>query len=369
MDKKRILWVDMARGLAIALVVLAHSPIPHKLDSYIYSFHVPLFFIISGFLLHDGLNKKWKDFIKNKFVRLAIPYLFFSAITFIYWLVMRQTGLDPNGAFVNPATPVNGTLMAIRNSDFMVHNEALWFITSLFAGEVLFYGIYRLVKGDRMLLGMMLFLTAIVGILYNAFIKTPLPWSVDIVPIVVVFIGLGFFIKEYYAKWLDLKASLRTKVLVLIGLFVVNVLAWHFNPTSAGSVDMFYSLFGNFVLYFTAALAGSLMIMLFFESFLMRSKLLTYLGQNSLIIYALHQKVIFYSLGVLLLHAVGRVTPFAANSSFARLVNGLSYLLITLIALVPAVWLLNKYCAPFIGRWNLKKHRVTETAALGDSAS
>ncbi len=47
-ERKRLMWLDAARGIGILLVLLGHtSP---SFGKFIYGFHMPLFFIISGFL-------------------------------------------------------------------------------------------------------------------------------------------------------------------------------------------------------------------------------------------------------------------------------------------------------------------------------
>lgn len=81
-------WVDVARGIGIFLVVLGHAiaDIVHneflfeKLFQFIYSFHMPLFFFLSGFCGAKVFQKKrWcdkKSYIIERFKRLMIPYIF-----------------------------------------------------------------------------------------------------------------------------------------------------------------------------------------------------------------------------------------------------------------------------------------------------
>jgi fucose 4-O-acetylase-like acetyltransferase len=352
--KERVAWIDIARGWAMILVVLAHTHIPAKLSSYIYSFHVPLFFILSGFLLHDRLDKPWPEFIKSKFTSLVIPYFFFSFIAYGYWLFIRNTGLDSSALAINASVPLNGTFLAIRGGDFMTHNAALWFICSLFLSEIAFYAIYRLVKGDRTLLGIALLISGILGMLYNTFIQTALPWSIDTVPIVVVFIGFGFFLKHYSYLWINTRRTKRNSILLLLCILAVSFAAWQLNNTPVGSVDMFYSIYGNFALYFTAALAGSLAVILLFQNFITRSKPLLYIGQNSLIIYALHQKVIFGIIAIAFAHTFGSTMPFTAQSSLEKLGNGLTYLILALLLLMPIIWLTNTYASQYAGKGNRK---------------
>ena len=74
MERKRIQWLDIAKGLAIILMILGHTSIPKFAADFIWLFHMPLFFIASGYTtnwggifgLHSTQNKK---------VVVAIPML------------------------------------------------------------------------------------------------------------------------------------------------------------------------------------------------------------------------------------------------------------------------------------------------------
>lgn len=97
--KKDYIWVDELKGIGILLVVLGHSinyvessvgdvgVIADIINFWIYSFHMPLFFVISGFLQRNSEMNKTdcysREKIINKMIDMGIPYLFFS---FIFWL-------------------------------------------------------------------------------------------------------------------------------------------------------------------------------------------------------------------------------------------------------------------------------------------
>lgn len=72
---KHLSWPDMARGLGVCLVILGHllycSNLPW-LNRIIYAFHMPMFFIVSGFLYQRG-NVPWRTFLWKKTNRLLIP--------------------------------------------------------------------------------------------------------------------------------------------------------------------------------------------------------------------------------------------------------------------------------------------------------
>lgn len=86
MKNKKILFLQC---FGILLVVLGHSGenIPY-LTKWIYSFHMPLFIFISGYLLDytskNGIIKiNYVNFIKKKIIRLLVPYLVISSLAYI----------------------------------------------------------------------------------------------------------------------------------------------------------------------------------------------------------------------------------------------------------------------------------------------
>ena len=87
---KRLSEIDVASGVAIILVVIGHLSdyLPEwygNMKMTLYKFHMPFFMFISGFLLAYTTQqvtafKTYFKFIKKKFFRFGIPYLFMSLI-------------------------------------------------------------------------------------------------------------------------------------------------------------------------------------------------------------------------------------------------------------------------------------------------
>ena len=89
--KKRITYLDIAKGMGMVLVLVGHlqndtifSFSPHILTlcSWIFSFHLPLFFILSGMLMciKKDNEKDLTGFIKKRFFSIMVPYFWFSLI-------------------------------------------------------------------------------------------------------------------------------------------------------------------------------------------------------------------------------------------------------------------------------------------------
>ena len=77
----RIIWVDIAKGIGVFLVVIGHMPsFPEWLRAWIFSFHMPLFFLLSGYTKKDDKHLSVKDLIVKAFRRNVKPYFYYSII-------------------------------------------------------------------------------------------------------------------------------------------------------------------------------------------------------------------------------------------------------------------------------------------------
>lgn len=83
MSNSRNKTIDIAKGLLILCVVIGHGTKIQCLSDFVYQFHMPLFFILSGYFLKKQRNIK--IFAKKKAVRLLIPYLVYMIIDFIFF--------------------------------------------------------------------------------------------------------------------------------------------------------------------------------------------------------------------------------------------------------------------------------------------
>lgn len=68
----RIKYIDIARGIAILCIILGHLGEP-QINRIVFTFHVPIYFLITGYFINKKLNIK--DFIKSKAKTLLIPYI------------------------------------------------------------------------------------------------------------------------------------------------------------------------------------------------------------------------------------------------------------------------------------------------------
>lgn len=84
----RLHWIDNLKIMAMFLVILSHLPISENWLYYIYVFHVPIFFCVSGFLYK---KVTFKEELRKCFIRLIIPYLFFQILFCLVLYTNYQT--------------------------------------------------------------------------------------------------------------------------------------------------------------------------------------------------------------------------------------------------------------------------------------
>ena len=132
MEKQRIHYFDLAKGIGIILVVLGHLEfISMPLRYFIVSFHMPMFFMISGMLIQITNEEKrdMKTILKRKFNRMMVPYISFSILYFFIEIIyFKLTGLS------SWETIFDNVFQSL-----CLHGvSVLWFLPAIFFGEIMF---------------------------------------------------------------------------------------------------------------------------------------------------------------------------------------------------------------------------------------
>ena len=89
---QRIEHIDALKGFAIFCVLWGHSLqylkngydfFHNPMFEFIYSFHMPLFFMVSGFFFRSSLKLNFKDFLHKKGVQLLLPCVVWATIFYL----------------------------------------------------------------------------------------------------------------------------------------------------------------------------------------------------------------------------------------------------------------------------------------------
>ncbi|MBT8850016.1 acyltransferase family protein [Lactobacillus delbrueckii subsp. bulgaricus] len=341
--KKRIVWLDTTKGIAIITVLIGHMSTGEQLRRYIYSFHMPLFFMISGVLLYyTGLYKKRtiKESILKLTPNLLYPYIMFSIIATVY--VISVHVVKGREAFASPITmrfwqllfsgKVNSTIriliQCICDTISFSGIKVLWFLPTLFVGEILVITILKKCDSDKSIgvavMAVLIFLVPL--LIVKHFYLTNSRWSKQITVAFLIYVVL-IIIREIIAATFILigfylaKIDLFNKLNMMHGalFLVVDAIMSQFN-----GVDIWTGTIGNILLFYFNALVGSLAVVVFSKELLENIKILEYMGKNSLVIFATHQ------FGVILI-ANMLSTKISSNKIMAVILSDILLIIIELV--------------------------------------
>lgn len=329
----RVQWIDGCKGLGILLVILGHTMRTDLSLVYIYGFHMPLFFFLSG-LVCDEKRYTWKTFLKSRFNSLVIPYIAFYLLTWVYWLLVERS-FRPLG--MEWWQPLIGMVYGAQWHDYMAHNGILWFLPCLFMTEVLFFAVKKLPKAWIQLL--IIFLFAGLGFLF----KTNLPWCVNIACVALQFFFVGNLLRNVLLKTEETK---RNKTVAIIASLLMSSFYILLSSFWLNHVNLATNAYGNIAVFELLAFMGIC-------GFVSVCKWLCngrigggQIGCNTLVIFALHQPIlrIVRFIGERLLTTF----PIETNLLYAIAADA-----IVMLCLIPLIWLYNKYGLPFLKKYYL----------------
>ncbi|MBR6979896.1 MAG: acyltransferase family protein [Prevotella sp.] len=273
--EKRITWIDYTKGFAILLLLLSHSMTKYNLfNNWIFAFHMPIFFIICGYLVHLKYNDGFKDgqffdLLSKRWYNIFIPYFIFGTILIIFFTVLKLVSETPSNAismFINLIT--------------MKGIASMWFLPIYFFSEFLSISLLSLFKGKPMCYLMAFF----VGVLWLVDQST-LSWPLDLLykiaeGTVFIYIGTIFANNE-----LESKASVKIAVILLAISSFLTIFNQKASMNNMGIVP----------LYFINATIISFSIITIIRQLGERQghyQLVSFYGKNSLIIVCTNNLVI-----------------------------------------------------------------------------
>lgn len=275
--KQREIWIDVAKGLGIILVVLGHTLIPDGIVKFIFAFHMPLFFFISGYLFSFNSYPTLNGLVLKKAKQLLIPYLIAFFITYFYWLFIGRThgaDMENNQLWWQPFQAL------IYGGDWLKGIFApLWFFTGLFVTQIYFY----LTKNLKPFLVFIIIALASIGGFYLSKIEPyQFAWSFDAALLTIFFYGLGYLLKDKIKNTID-----KLKPFPLIAGSILLFTLTYFLSQYNVKMSFYANIYGDYFLFIFGALAGTAAL-IGLAKLWQNSKILEFLGRNSLIIFAYH---------------------------------------------------------------------------------
>lgn len=257
--------LDFAKGVGIILMILGHCYSEGNggtLKIWFYSFHMPLFFLVSGMLAQSKERSPFGHFICKRARSLLLPYFIWGIAAALYLSIMGRRSFD---WFLECLVRV-ATFQGL---------SAMWFLPCLFFAEILFYIGRALYEKNRVLGWGGIILVSAIGFFCpptNEYIEIILRSCTG-----AFFLWLGWFLAKPFRK------SCRSYVWAAV--FVLHLVLSRLN----GQVDMLGRVYGNYILFCLDALLGTWLIIQLYQ--LLSSaqieryaKVVTWFGRNSIVL-------------------------------------------------------------------------------------
>ncbi len=275
--KKRIDWIDMAKGYGMLAVIIAHL-CTGPLNLWIYTFHMPLFFFLSGYVFTN--KDSFPDFIKKKAKGLLVPY-FSLGIPLVIFTVLYK--------FYIKTYTVEQTVELVKSFIIQKRQWTLWYIACLFFLNIIFYVITRFIK-RKSIIGLIVVLFASLGICYYKSGGEALPWNIDVCLTAIPFFFVGYVIKLNFDKIKIIFSKKYNAVLLFILFGILNVVFGYLNIKTTGKgLEMFHNEYANPVFTYISAFGGVFAVAIFSSFFTIKP--IRFIGENSLVYYAWHQTI------------------------------------------------------------------------------
>lgn len=282
---QRVHYIDIARGIAIILMIIGHTLELGLTRKIIFSFHMPLFIIISGMFFK---KRKIKEELTHLNKKLIIPYVITIIITYMLRYIIHNQE-------IHFLPIIQQIFFGYSNKKtFFTHIDdvwVLWFIPFLIFCKILYYGIDKITKTNDLLKGIICFCFSSMGI-YLSKINIFLPWSIDIALSSMLFYYIGYLLNKYH----------------LIGKVISNQLIYIFivitytSLLKLGNIELAIRKYPYGMICYITAFCGTIIIFSISQMIEILSKKLTkilsWYGQNSMYILCVHyleNKVIEYA--------------------------------------------------------------------------
>ena len=336
----RIVWIDTLKAMAIFLVVIGHTiGLPKPVEQLIFSFHMPIFFWLSGLLAKDTIkNTAFATYLRNKARSRLTPYLFFSIISYGMWFFLfRHFGTQARLG-ISPLRTFIGIFYGNGINHWMDHNTVLWFFLCLFVTEILFFFIIKIPSRFWLIVTLILFS---VGGYLDTLLNPPngfrLPWNADIALSMVTFYGIGYLCREV------VKGGILKRPALQWAIGIICLVCYAACSLTNGKVAVVAGNYGNYFYFYAGALSG-----IFFWSIMAMQmppgRLISKIGDSTLIIFPLHL-LVFPFLTAILVYGFKIPSEIKENSILLSII----YAVVSILILLPVADVIKKHLPFLIG--------------------
>lgn len=297
-NEKRNVKIEIAKALGIIAIVVSHSWRASPFYTFLFLFHVPIFFFLSGYLYKDKYSNDIFSLVKQKIKKLYLPFIKYGLAFLLFHNIFFRLNLYDNnsilplyegdlvGRLYTGKEYIANIFKILTFGETEILSSPLWFLVSLFTVNILFgiisYFIMHKIKNPkinhehaRMIIIFCIFIIGNLIILSDIIIPRRINGSL---------VALAIFYLGYLYNKLEKFINLKTKHAIIF-TFILLI---------GSSLLLFYTdMQGNIYspLFLLSTILGIYIVLYLSEAIVKQKialKILSYIGQNSLPIMILH---------------------------------------------------------------------------------
>lgn len=336
MMSRRITWIDNCKALAIVLVALGHLQTVYLVNEVIFAFVLPVFFFLSGYTFGSSATMPFGKMFLKKVRTLLVPYFGFSAILFAFWFFVRRNfGLSGHATDTSVVDALLQILYGVNSGIFVT---PLWFLTCLFVVEIAFWILLRL--RNKFLIASVVVSLFVFGIYYWTYMDIRhfphAVWNVDQACFYLFFFSTGFVFSRCNLVERILNSKGRSCAFVAVSAIIFALAFWlRDHALAAWEYLLMQTLMCN------AGLIGFVSLCKMIPG----NRVLDFLGQNTLTIFALHMMV-----QAILIGATVSLFRMDVGYLHSSLLVCVPLTLVSLVILVPEILFINRFIPWLAGK-------------------
>lgn len=283
--KNRIEWLDFLKGITICLVIFGHcitrlgkSTYIDWINILIYSFHMPMFFVLSGYTLN--VKYHFNVFLVKKFLSLIVPAALFSILLIFYYIIIHilHHDLAEYITIIFDFSKIINTILFTKKT----LTSGYWFLPVLFSTEIISFFLIKYIKNRAIGMTIIVVLFFCANYLING-LQLALPLGIEESLIAIPFVVLGYLLRniplilEKITRW----------YLVLFYLLVFMLGNWIQIIRDYGPMSMWNGDIHSPILYLTNGISG-VFILLYIGLRIKNINWINIIGKNSLYIFGIH---------------------------------------------------------------------------------
>ncbi len=286
-------YMDIIKSIGIISIVIGHSCwkiIDQKIliGPFVYSYHIMIFFVISGFLYNEDKiydNKTLFKYLINQIIKMIKIFFLYN----LFFVIMHNFFVNLkiiDSSFYTDSILIKNIFNGLRFITKECLLGAFWFIPAMLVSKMLFSFTYYLTKKNKILTFIVMLFYAILGILL-CYYKIFLPYKIQVSILSVFFIYTGLImkknwniLKQYIYKFGWIPSGI---IMYLIVLFTNSSIDLSVNKIINPVIFLMLTFIGIYFCFSLAKVINKNKII---------SNLFSIIGKNSLHIMALHFLII-----------------------------------------------------------------------------